>query len=689
MRQTDYLNEFLIRKTISTLKPDNELFEVRILTSTKKSILSGYFRDADTLIKAFDTVDVRDANIYITLNKVKDELYSRLQHDRFLSVKQTTSDNEISYYEWLFIDLDPVRPSGISSSDAELKAAEKLAGKVYHYLKELGFSEPVKALSGNGCHLLYGIYLENTEANRNLIERCLKALAESFDNDQVKIDTTNYNPARICKLHGTLAQKGANTEERPHRLSKIFFAADVITKTRKVYLQKLADSVPERMIAPASYKSQEFDLLRFMDENSLTYSKTSTARDSTVYHLDECPFNHSHKDGDAKIFHYTNGAIAFKCHHNSCSQYTWQDVRQKFDPDCYNKPNYPDEDKRIDEGWKQHNRNKSSDELNYDRPVIKDDIELFRTAKMIAEDIEPEKEYVMTGITDIDKKMRGLAKKEISVISGLRSSGKSTLIGQIMLNAVEADHTVICYSGELNNKTYLEWLTRQAAGYNNIEESKKFENIYFVPVTKKKMIYEWMGDKFWLYNNKCGNRFTEILAILRTVIIAHKADLCVIDNLMIMDLSGTPGDDKYDQQKQFVLNLKQLAEDTNCHVIFVAHPRKSVQFLRIEDISGSGDIANIVDNAFIVHRVNNDFQKRFTEAFGAATANMILTAGANNIVEIAKDRENGTQDYFINLYFDVKSKRLLNQITENVIYSWDPANRGEFRQADEFDEIPF
>ena len=35
------------------------------------------------------------------------------------------------------------------------------------------------------------------------------------------MDLTNYNPARIFKLYGTLAQKGRNTADRPHRMARI------------------------------------------------------------------------------------------------------------------------------------------------------------------------------------------------------------------------------------------------------------------------------------------------------------------------------------------------------------------------------------------------------------------------------------------------------------------------------------
>ena len=144
MRNDGLINEIELRKAIAQLKPDGELFEVRIMGGRQP--ISGYFRDADTLINAFGTVDLRNTNVYITLNKPMDALYSRQQANRFLAVKNTTSDKEIEVLNWLFVDLDPVRPSGISSTNEELKASMELAQKVYVYLKGVGFEEPVKNL---------------------------------------------------------------------------------------------------------------------------------------------------------------------------------------------------------------------------------------------------------------------------------------------------------------------------------------------------------------------------------------------------------------------------------------------------------------------------------------------------------------------------------------------------------------
>ena len=133
-RWADVIDVDEVRKTISILKPDNQLFEVRIFGSDKKGSLSGYFTDCETLINAFDSINPYGKNIYITLNRVNAALYLRQQHDKFISGVKTTVDTEIDRYEWLFVDLDPERITNVSSTDAELAEAEKLKDKVKEYL---------------------------------------------------------------------------------------------------------------------------------------------------------------------------------------------------------------------------------------------------------------------------------------------------------------------------------------------------------------------------------------------------------------------------------------------------------------------------------------------------------------------------------------------------------------------------
>ena len=272
MKFAQYYDEPTIRRTIDILKPNNELFEIRIIgKGNRKRIISGYFTDTDTLIKQFDLIDPRSANIYITINKVNEDCYAREQHDCFRQTDASTHDHEIDAYEWLFVDLDPERVAEVSSSDAELKEAELLADKVYGYMKSLGFREPVRAMSGNGHHLLYKIDLPNTDESKALIERCLTNLASMFNNGKVKIDIVNHNQSRVCKLYGTLAQKGSNTKSRPHRMSKLTSVPQKIEVNGIELLNALANELPEvpKVRRGSTSAAGEFDIENWMTEHGL------------------------------------------------------------------------------------------------------------------------------------------------------------------------------------------------------------------------------------------------------------------------------------------------------------------------------------------------------------------------------------------------------------------------------------
>lgn len=654
-----------LRKAILQLKPNNQLFEVRIIGD--KRPMSGYFRDAESLIRAFDTVNLRNTNVYITLNKINDDLYYREQANKFLAGKSTTNDNDVFGYDWLFIDLDPERPAGISSTDEELELSASLAQDIYVYLKSIGFEEPVKAYSGNGYHLLYSIGLKNNEENKNLLERCLKALSLMFSTDKVKVDTAVANPSRICKLYGTLAQKGSNSDVRKHRMSRIDGDLKELKTTEKIYLEKLTHEIPEEEVKPAQYNRyspNEFDIEDWMNQHGIRYKEESDAT-STKYILHECPFDSNHKGKDAMIFKMPSGAIGFKCFHNSCQGKTWQDVRRLFEPDAYEKSNEAF-DRAIEEGWKRHNRERKKKEINVENGPI------WETISEILSKPTPDNEYIKTHINVIDKKMHGLMKGGVSVWSGLRASAKSTILSQIALQAVNDDHTVLFYSGELTDKRFSRWLIQQAAGKQySVQYEKDGGVFWYVPDDTKKKIGSWIGSRLFVYNNSYNSVFENLINAVKDKVEANHPDLIVMDNLMTIDIMALDSNE-YRAQTVVLKGLAELAKQYNVHIALVAHPRKAETFLRLKDISGTGNIANLVDSAFIVHRVNHDFIKGYLEEFCRKGTNEedVPLFKATNVIEIAKDREEGIQDEFIPLWYEVESRRIKNETTETIRFNW-------------------
>jgi hypothetical protein len=186
--------------------------------------MSGYFDDFKLLAENAIKYGGAAKGVYVTLNPVNRALLARASNRvRIIGRNDAlTGDADITKRRWLPIDLDPVRPSGISSSDQEHSIAIERAFQIRDALRQEGWPNPIPGDSGNGAHLLYSVDLP-TNGNE-FVKRCLQALAHRFDDDRVKIDQKVFNPARIWKLYGTVNRKGDNVADRPHRLARILEA---------------------------------------------------------------------------------------------------------------------------------------------------------------------------------------------------------------------------------------------------------------------------------------------------------------------------------------------------------------------------------------------------------------------------------------------------------------------------------
>ena len=256
----------LLRDAVARLAGPGQVVEVRALTDQYTH--SGYFSDHDALIRAVEPLDADSSvhGIYVTLNEVNPALLSRRANRikmRLGKKDSTTSDADILRRRWLPIDIDPLRPSGVSSTDEEHGLALAKADEVARWIAGLGFPDPVRADSGNGAHLLYRIDLPNDEAATALVKSCLATLDTLFSDERVNVDTANFNAARIWKLYGTVSRKGDNTPERPHRRSRILSAPEELSDRDGGTAQGSRGQAPDRAARtaqPATVKGKGFDL---------------------------------------------------------------------------------------------------------------------------------------------------------------------------------------------------------------------------------------------------------------------------------------------------------------------------------------------------------------------------------------------------------------------------------------------
>ena len=592
MRWEQYIDPDEVRKAISVLQAPDQVFEVRVIgASSKKDILSGYFRDAETLLKNFDNIEIRGRNVYITLGEVKEECFARSQSEHFERNTSTTSDPEIARYRWLFIDLDPVRAAGISSSETELKAAEELCEKVKGYLHGLGFHDPVIALSGNGYHLLYRIDVPNNAECRALVEKCLKNLSALFDTDLVKIDTTNSNPSRICKLHGTLAQKGTSTARRPHRMSKLITVPGDVKINNKDLLAILAGELPDEPVTPSrktnAYQTQQFDLIDFLHRNGITYTEDDGDR-SKIFKLDECPFDHNHRNGDAKIFWYQDGAIAFKCHHNSCRQYRWQDVRLKFDPDAYDH-DYTQDDERIDAGYREHLSKRTEDPRSAEKQAEKK-TKQFRKLKtadsLMKKDIPEPKVFI-----GVDNELPILV-EGTCILSAKPKLGKSWLALSMCL-AVANGVDFLGYKTRKCSTLYLDLETSEAIQKKRIRKAlagaEPPSNFYIE--TETDTIENGFVDQIEHYlaeDPGIGVVVIDVFQIIRSPAKSMK-------------------ETEYEHAYRDITPLNELAQKYHISIILVCHDRKAVDLDDpFANILGSTGLQGAASQMIVMFRKHKD-----------------------------------------------------------------------------------
>ncbi len=334
-----------IRKGVEELFPEGSLIELRIPKSPMGTVI-GFFRDREKLVAAIEEYSGKVQAVYYTLNAPDPELYETAHvKDKAVVGIHGCKDAEVTVRNWLLIDCDPVRvdetgnpleDQKVSSTDAEKASALETAKKIWAYLHELDWASPVSADSGNGYHLLYPLGgIPSTPELTATALLVLQHLAEKFNTDLVKVDTTVHNPSRITKAYGSLAAKGPNTATRPHRMSCIRTVPALQSYVKLEQLQAL------RPAAKTTSKSKSGIVVKNNQEKYATTNGPEKMEEFLEYYgidhkimvrekkgwkwqIVPCPFNADHNLGEVAVFVNDDGGYGFKCFHNSCQGNDWQ-----------------------------------------------------------------------------------------------------------------------------------------------------------------------------------------------------------------------------------------------------------------------------------------------------------------------------------------------------------------------------
>jgi P4 family phage/plasmid primase-like protien len=238
-----------------------------------------------------------------------------------------------------------------------------VAVKVREFLVERGIVS-VLAFSGNGYHVLVPLAIPKTDTSIRLVKKITGAFNRRFGSTSVKIDPAVANAARMIKPYGTVAQKGPNTTERPHRLSGIVDAPNITTRLDQAALQALMQDVictlpaeeQDRIAVPENERAARLTdsevekslrkLKAKLKEWNWEWTRQQVSSDGELIMLFiESPWKKLHSvESPESVWVGVNrrGEWCFDSQHGSDSDKSFRDFREAVDPywNDFNSPSY-------------------------------------------------------------------------------------------------------------------------------------------------------------------------------------------------------------------------------------------------------------------------------------------------------------------------------------------------------------
>jgi len=206
-----------------------------------------------------------------------------------------------------------------------------------------------------------------------------------------------------------------------------------------------------------------------------------------------------------------------------------------------------------------------------------------------------------------------LAPKTMSVVTGHPGHGKTQLWTQIWFNVVRAYCLPIAVASfETRAKPHV----------------RRYLRTLFIGKKEAVMSEEemhradkWIEDRYLFMVHPEGRpNLKWFLDMAEVAVIRHGARIIQVDPWNRLEASRTKDESETDYIGRCLREIHSFAHDMNCHVQILAHPAKMDSARRgsapgLEDISGSKNWENMVDQGFVVHRPEIfDGTNRKTEA---------------------------------------------------------------------------
>lgn len=261
---------------------------------------------------------------------------------------------------------------------------------------------------------------------------------------------------------------------------------------------------------------------------------------------------------------------------------------------------------------------------------------------------------MLTGVAGIDGLSGGLYRKEMLVLGGLPSDGKTALSSFIAMNLALKGHHVLHFSFEMTGE---QTIARFNTGYAQVEsERQRIGGLREQDIKKMKDYAAKLKELPYYFTNISS----VTLEALRAQIMLRKrkgqCDMVLIDYLHMLAPPQKKGETTDSVIRSTIIQLRNIATEANCAMLVVSQLNRDVLkradkgFIpQMNDLRDSGAIEFVADSVVILNRpwrfdMKTDKNGRSTEKL----INLYMLKNRNGTTGVGEVYRNETFTYFTN-----------------------------------------
>jgi len=233
--------------------------------------------------------------------------------------------------------------------------------------------------------------------------------------------------------------------------------------------------------------------------------------------------------------------------------------------------------------------------------------------------IEKVEQFLWSGFATHDYNDSGLKAGKVTIITGVRGSGKTTLAGQMAIAVAQQQKKVFCYFGETPMSETIEAFTHMTTSDELIDEMDNGagRKIYTPSEKAIGLFTKTYGNRILFYEDDQKSTINKYDLMKEKMIKCAKRGfkLFIVDNLMVLTIKrqGVKFFNKFDEQTRIMDDLKQFAKEHSVHIAMLAHPNADDS-----KVSGAMEVENLADTIIKYKRVDRATAISMSQIYGIA-----------------------------------------------------------------------